>query len=272
MTSKHPQAFTLTLMTSDIPLAIAADKAGIDRIGIDIERLGKSERQGHLNTWISHHKEGDLIELKDQLRSASLFARCNPIHAESCAEIDRLLNLGVTTLMLPYFKSTKEAETFIRLVDGRAHPVLLLETKEAATQVKEICSIPGVLEIHIGLNDMRLSLGWPGHFHVLASTWIEPLCAHILQAGHRLGIGGLARVGDLTLPVPTDLVAARIVGLGAQASLISRAFYRDIEASEMSTAISSLRNLLSSTATQAPSWHAEVKAQLNQKAERFSPQ
>jgi hypothetical protein len=268
---KSPSDFILTLMTNDLTLAQAADRAGVNRIGIDIERIGKQSRQGHLKTWISHHKEPDLAGLRENLYSASLFARCNPIHAGSQDEIERLINAGASTLMLPYFKTTQEVEQFIRWVDGRAHPVLLLETKEAAEKADEFCKIPGVREIHIGLNDMRLSLGWPSHFHVLASPWIEPLCARVLDAGHRLGIGGMARVGDQTLPVPTELVAARIVGLGARASLISRAFFRDIEPSAMDEEIASLRNWIRHAATQPKSWHADINTELQRETEHFSP-
>ncbi|MGD9946390.1 MAG: hypothetical protein AB7S98_24500 [Burkholderiaceae bacterium] len=152
--------FVLTLFTADPALAAAADAAGIDRIGVDLEAIGKQARQGHLNTWISDHHVEDLPRIAAVLRRASLFARCNPIHAESAAEIDALLGLGVRVLMLPYFRSAAEAERFIRLVDGRAHPVLLLETAAAAAEVDELCRIDGVREIHVGLNDMRLSLGW----------------------------------------------------------------------------------------------------------------
>jgi len=263
--------FALTLMTNDLVLAHAADRAGVDRIGIDMERIGKQARQGHLKTWISHHEEADLIGLGENVSPTRLFARCNPIHANSRDEIDRLIGLGVHTLMLPYFKTTQQAEQFISLVDGRAHPVLLLETSEAADKLDEICKIPGVREIHIGLNDMRLSLGWPSHFHVLASAWIEPLCNRILDAGHRLGIGGLARMGDQSLPVATDLVAARIAGLGASAALISRAFYRDIETSAMDAEIASLRDWIAYAAIQPREWYVDINTQLQREIEHFSP-
>ena len=40
----------LTLWTNDPALARRADDAGIDRVGIDLDRLGKAERQQGLNT------------------------------------------------------------------------------------------------------------------------------------------------------------------------------------------------------------------------------
>ena len=46
--------FALTLFTNDVELARRADVAGVNRIGLDLEVLGKAKRQQHLNTWISH--------------------------------------------------------------------------------------------------------------------------------------------------------------------------------------------------------------------------
>lgn len=218
--------FTLTLFTRDPELALAADRAGVDRIGVDIERLGKNARQSHLSTWISDHQELDLVPLRKQLVRARLFARCNPLHAGSSAEIDRLLDLGVQVIMLPFFHEAGEAEQFIRLVDGRATPVLLLETAAAASSVADICRVGGVEEIHIGLNDLYLSLGWKSHFEVLVSDLLERLSAAILESGLRLGVGGLGRAGDNSLPVPADLVYAQYPRLGASAALISRVFFR----------------------------------------------
>ena len=37
--------FRLTLWTADAALAARADAAGVDRIGVDLDRLGKAERQ-----------------------------------------------------------------------------------------------------------------------------------------------------------------------------------------------------------------------------------
>ena len=188
--------FVLTLFTNDPALAARADRAGVNRIGVDIERIGKDSRQGHLPTWISDHREEDLVGLRSVLQHAALFARCNPIHPGSKDEVDRLIDMGVQVLMLPYFETVQEAEHFIRLVDGRARPVLLLETSGAAAVTTDLCRIPGVCEIHVGLNDMRLSLGWPSHFHVLVSDFLRRICDTVLASGLRLGVGGCGRAGD----------------------------------------------------------------------------
>ena len=246
--------FILTLFTNDPLLAVAADLAGVDRIGIDIERIGKHLRQGHLPTWISDHREEDLPGIHAALGQARLFARCNPLHGESGGEIERLLGSGVQVLMLPYFKSAYEAERFIRLVDGRAHPVLLLETREAAALTPDLCRIPGVGEIHVGLNDMRLSLGWPSHFHVLVSEFLQRLCATIRAADIRLGVGGVGRCGDDGLPIPSDLVIAQLPRLGATSALLSRAFFRPPMPEDLGLEMRRLRACLEEYSAMPEEW------------------
>ena len=254
--------FIFTLFTNRAELAAAADTAGIDRIGVDLESIGKQARQGHLNTWISDHQEHDLPALRPAIRHSKLFARCNPVHPGLQDELDRLLAAGVEVIMLPYFQSAIEAERFIRLLDGRATPVLLLETAAAAADIHNICQLDGIDEIHIGLNDLHLSLGWPSHFHLLVSDLLQQLSDRILSAGLRLGIGGLGRAGDNNLPIPADLVCAQLPRLGATASLISRAFFRGNQTINLQTEIPKLRQQLGDFQQQPAATLQQYKAQL----------
>lgn len=261
--------FVLTLFTNDPALAAVADKGGVDRIGVDVEQIGKGARQGHLATWISDHAEADLMRVRPALQQAKLFARCNPVHAGLRDEIDRLIAAGAQVIMLPYFKTAADAETFVRLVDQRVHPVLLVETADAAAVIDDLCRIAGVSEIHVGLNDMRLSLGWPSHFHVLVSDFLERLCDAVLGAGHRLGVGGLGRAHDNDLPVPADLVAAQMVRLQATASLVSRSFFRAPAPADLEAEFARLRAFLDDCAMQSPDWHAAQRRALQQRIEQL---
>ncbi len=66
--------FKLTLLTDDPGLAADADAAGIDRIGVDIERLGKAERQRcHAGARLSGHSLEDLEQLSRRVRRGRLF-------------------------------------------------------------------------------------------------------------------------------------------------------------------------------------------------------
>lgn len=216
--------FILTLFTNDIELARRADEAGINRIGLDLERIGKAERQQYLRTWISDHEEHQLPALRQTLKKAKLFARTNPIHSGSRQEIDRLIHCGVEVLMLPMFKTTQEAGKFIEIIAGRAEVSLLLETAAAAARIHEIVKLQGIDEIHIGLNDLYLSLGLENHFELLGSRLMDFLSEVVVEAEIPFGFGGIGRVTDERLPMPSDMVYAQYPRLRADRALISRVF------------------------------------------------
>lgn len=219
-----PGDVVLTLWTADACLARRADAAGIDRIGVDLERLGKRERQRGRRTWISPHREEDLTAIGAALSRSALFARTDPLHDGTAEQVERLVAMRVDVLMLPMFRTAEEVERFVELVGGRARVVLLLETTEAARRIEEIAAVPGVEEVHLGLNDLSLELGLPNRFSVLATDLVDRVAAAVSARGLRFGAGGIGRVDDPGLPVPGDLIYAQFARLRASAALISRSF------------------------------------------------
>jgi hypothetical protein len=228
----------LTLWTGDPRLAARADAAGVDRIGVDLERLGKAERQRGLGTWISAHAEADLAALAPALTRAALFARVNPINADSPREIETVIALGARVLMLPMVTTRDEATRFVDLVGGRAEVVLLVERREALAAVGPLAAVTGVDEIHIGLNDLALSFGLPNRWLGLAGDRLATASAAVRAAGKRFGFGGIGAVDDAALPIPADLVYAEYARLGATAALLARAFPLD---GDLATAIADAR-------------------------------
>lgn len=218
--------FLLTMMWSPDPaLAERADRAGIDRIGLDLESLGKAERQRGLATFISTHRAEDLAAMRRAVTRGELFCRVNPVHERTSAEVDLVLGHGVDVLMLPMFTTADEVSRFVDIVGGRAKVVPLLEHRLAADEVEKIVEIPGIDCLHVGLNDLALSLGAGNRFALMAS----PLLARIAMAAHRKGlrlcIGGIGRAMDDTLPIPSDLVYSQYAALGATGALVSRSFF-----------------------------------------------
>lgn len=219
--------FVLTMLDSNDPhLARRADQAGVNYIGIDLERIGKKERQGHLKVWISDHEESDLPAIKKVLSRSKLFVRTNPIHAESKEEIDRIIAVGAEVLMLPMFRTPGEVARYVDIVAARSEIILLLETADAAERIDEIARIGGVDEISVGLNDMRLSLGLPSQFHVLVSDLMVRLSDSVNGVGTRFGFGAVGRVGDDNLPINPDIVYAQYPRLNAVSARVSRYFLR----------------------------------------------
>jgi len=217
-------AFTFTLWTNDPGLARRADAAGVDRIGLDLETRGKASRQRGLPTWISTHDVVQLPAICDALHTASPFVRCNPLNARSREEVEYLLDHGVAILMLPNFTDLGDVERFLRIVDGRATVVPLVERLAALKAVQGFSVLHEINEIHIGLNDLSIDLGFKNRLAILATDLIADAALAARDAGLRLSVGGVGRAMDDSLPVPSDLVYAQYPRLNATGALISRSF------------------------------------------------
>jgi 2-keto-3-deoxy-L-rhamnonate aldolase RhmA len=204
------------------PHVWAADLAGVDRVMVDLEILGKQERQGHLDTVISGHSLDDVAFVRSILSRSSLMVRVNPIHEGTAAEIDAVLARGAETVMLPMFMSVQEVETFVALINGRARVSLLLETAQALGRAEQILSVGGIDEVHFGLNDLHLALHLGFMFEVLAGGLVDHLAGVCTKRGLKFGFGGIARPGQGLLPAESILVEhAR---LGSTQVILSRDF------------------------------------------------
>lgn len=215
----------LTLWTDDPQLARRADAAGIQRVGVDLERLGKAERQRGLGTWISPHRADDLEAVGAGLSGARLFARVNPLHSGSGQEVEEVLARGAEILMLPMVATADEAREFADLVGGAAAVVLLVERIDALRRIDDLVAVDGVDEVHIGLNDLALTLRLRNRWLALAGDLALNAGAAARAAGKRFGLGAIGRVGDTHLPIPPDLVYAEYARTGATAALVSRSFF-----------------------------------------------
>ena len=187
-------------ITNRPEVAHIAELSGVDRIFVDLETIGKQERQGGMDTVQSHHTLDDVAVVGNSIDRAELLVRSNPIHPGSRAEIDTIVSNGADVIMLPYFKTVNEAAKFIDLVAGRAKTSLLVETAEAVEQIDAILSLEGIDEIHIGLNDLHLAYGMKFMFELLTDGTVERLGCKILARGIPYGFGGIARLGAGALP------------------------------------------------------------------------
>ena len=68
------------IIENDLELIKKYDSIGVDRIFIDLEILGKKERQGHLDTVISNHSIEDIKNIKPYLKNSKLLVRINPLN------------------------------------------------------------------------------------------------------------------------------------------------------------------------------------------------
>jgi len=271
-TAQFGEDFCLTLITDDATLAAHADAAGVNRIGVDLEYLGKTERQLSPDARFSRHNWDDLSRISKCLNLADLFVRINPIHAGTEAEIETALELGANVLMLPNFRSADEAATFVRAVRGRARVSILVEMAPAVVRIREILDVPGIDEVMIGLNDLHLQCGVANHFEVLASPLVDMLATEVLRKGLPLSIGGVGRVGDRVQPIPTDLVYAQYPRLGATGAWLARSFANtSLSAEGFQSSILALRHRLTEWAASRADDLERARVELSRYAAQWRP-
>jgi len=250
----------LLKITNDPELARRCDELGGIRLFVDLERLGKAERQAGRNTYISNHQIDDIGLIKAQLRQSRLMVRVNPLHDGTQAEVEAVLAQGLTQgqgpqadlLMLPMFTNAQTLRRFIDIVAGRCPIVPLLETADALASIDEWIGFPGLEEIYVGLNDLHISLAMRFMFEPLANGMVDRAAAITARRGLRFGFGGMARMNEGLLP-GRDVLAEHL-RLGSQAVILSRtfAYHRRGDDTPFEDAILALREAEVELATRSP--------------------
>lgn len=212
----------LMYITNNVKMAKIVEEAGVERVWVDLETIGKAKRQKGYDTVKSHHSIKDIALIKSVLNQAKLQVRINPINPGTKQEIEAVINSGADIIMLPYYKTVEEVETFSKYVDGRVKTVLLLETREANECLDATLSVPGIDEVHIGLNDLHLSYGKNFMFELLADGTVEAICEKIRSVGKPYGFGGIAKLGSGMLPA--EKVIMEHYRLGSTRAILSRSF------------------------------------------------
>ena len=219
----------LMYITNRAEIAQIAEKNGVDRIFVDMEYIGKAERQSGRNSVKNRHTIEDVKTICEVVSLAQVLVRVNPIHETQddgypCTEkeIDSVIAAGADIVMLPYYKTMKEVERFLSAVNGRAKTVLLLETAEAAELVDAAAQLDGVDEIHIGINDLSISYHKAFLFEPLCDGTVERLCRHLKQKQKPYGFGGLASLGRGL--VPAEMILKEHYRLGSTRAILSRSF------------------------------------------------
>ena len=253
----------LIQITNDPAFARRCDALGGFRLFVDLERLGKAERQAGRNTFISAHQLEDVGRVRAVLRRSPLMVRVNPLHEDTRAEVDAVLAQGADLLMLPMFTTAGELRAFSDLVAGRVPIVPLLETASALRNVQEWAATPGLREIFVGLNDLHLSLGCRFMFEPLADGSVERVGRIARRHGLPFGFGGIARLDEGLLP-GRDVLAEHL-RLGSGAVILSRTFHRDSEM-DFEREIAALRQAERELAARTP---AQVEADAVRIAQRI---
>ncbi len=213
------------LYITDSPdIARYVDQCGVDRIFIDLELLGKVERQGGRDTVISHHQVKNISRVKSVVQHAEVMVRLNPLNPESSKEIEAVIDQGADCIMLPMFKSVGDVEWFCERVNHRAKVVLLVETVEAMMNLSQIVRVPGVTQIHIGLNDLHLDLDLNFMFELMSNGMVEEMADICRSVNMPFGVGGISTMEQGL--VTGNLVLSEHARLGSEWVILSRSFHQ----------------------------------------------
>lgn len=213
----------LIQITNDPALAGRCDALEGMRLFVDLERLGKAERQTGRNTFISEHTVADVGRIRATVRRSRLMVRVNPLNPGTPLEVEAVLGEGADLLMLPMFHRAAQVREFAEIVGGRVPIVALLETAAAFDTLAEWIDTPGLHEVFVGLNDLHISLGHRFMFEPLAQGLVEQVAQAARIRGLRFGFGGIARLDEGLLP-GLDVLAEHL-RLGSGAVILSRTFH-----------------------------------------------
>ena len=218
----------LMYITNRTDVALIAESAGVDRIFVDLEYIGKNLRQGGMDTVQNRHTPQDAAAIKKVLTKSELLVRVNPIHDATDDynstedEINEVVNAGADIIMLPYFKTDKDVKRFINAVNGRAKTMLLFESAASVENIDSILELEGIDEVYIGLNDLSLDYGRKFLFSILADGTVEKITKKFKDKNLSFGFGGVATLDGGALP--GEKVLPEHYALGSTCVILSRAF------------------------------------------------
>ena len=215
-------ALNVFYITNNPKIALIAESAGVNRIWVDLETLGKEERQRGINSVKSHHSIEDIKVISPLLTRAEMLVRVNPWNVNSKTEIEKVIKAGAQIIMLPMWKTAVEVQNFLNAVAGRVKTTLLLETKEAEECLDEVLELNGIDEIHIGLNDLHLSYGLSFMFELLSNGTVERIVNKIKAKNIPYGFGGISHLGDGM--IPAEMIIMEHYRLGSTRAILSRGF------------------------------------------------
>ena len=198
---------------------VAAGAAGIV---VDWERRGKARRQLGEGTQINADTPEDLARMR-AATDGRLLCRINGFGPWTGGEIDEAVARGADEILLPMVRSTEEVDRTLDAVAGRCGLGILIETQDAVDRTAALARRP-LSRIYVGLNDLRIDRGSTELFRPLVDGTVDAVRAEVAQP---FGVGGLTLPG-CGFPVPSDLLAAELVRLGADFTFLRRSFTADI--------------------------------------------
>jgi hypothetical protein len=223
--------------------------AGAAGIVVDWERRGKDRRQLGEGTQINSDTPEDLARMRAAI-DGRLLCRINGYGPWTGDEVTEAIDRGADEILLPMVRTTEEVDRTLDLVAGRCGVGILIETQAAVDRAAQLARRP-LSRIYLGLNDLRIDRRSHELFRPLVDGTVDRVRAEVAQP---FGVAGLTLPGGGS-PVPSDLLAAELVRLGADFTFLRRSFTADMAGRDPSTEVP---GLLASVAALGRAEPAEV--------------
>ena len=260
-----------SLITNDPRLAREAGAAGIQRIMIDLETHGKAQRQAGQGLFLSTHRLADIPHVKRAVSLSELVVRINPLHAQSGAEIADVIDAGADFIMLPFFQTSEQVANFHALIAGRVRTILLVETGQAVSTLELIIERSCYDEVHVGLNDLALSLGRSSIFDLVLDGTLDAIASLLSSHGKPYGMGGVGALGRLDLPVSPLAFFIEQIRLSASRGWLGRSFRDVVSAGGLDEEVRRLFTVYDTWSNAAPAALARNQRALHDQIRALSP-
>jgi hypothetical protein len=212
----------LFLFTVDAGWGRDVVAAGAAGIVVDWERRGKARRQAGEGTQINRDTPDDLSRMR-AATDGRLLCRINGYGPWTSWEIGEAVTRGADEILLPMVRTPEEVDRALDLVAGRCGLGILVETRDAVLRARQLAARP-LSRVYVGLNDLRIDRRSDNLFLPLVDGTVDEL---------RAAVPGCFGVAGVTLPgggarVPSALLAAELLRLGADFTFLRRAFTADM--------------------------------------------
>lgn len=235
-------------VTHDPAVAVAVCGAGPGGVMVDWERRGKAARQRGVDTQVAPGTLADLRAVRAAVPDAPVVVRLDGVGPGTPGQVARALAGGADEVLVPMVRTAAEVDRVVALVAGRAGVAVMVETVDALRVLPELVRRP-LSRAYVGLHDLMIDrhAHRVGPFGPLVDGTLDEVAATVHAAGLPFGVAGLTVVGGGE-PVPSRLLAAELVRLGADFTFLRRSFLRDTVPGQRPAAVAAMHAEVASLA------------------------
>jgi hypothetical protein len=134
--------------------------------------------------------------------------------------------MGANFIMVPMIRNIDEFKSIVDYVGDRADIIPLIETSYSLFNLNLIIEYSCVKQIHFGLNDLCIDIGFENIFQILLSKFFKNFIDHAVEMVDLVGIGGIGSPQN-AMKVDSLLLLAQYIDLKSTSVILSRSFFNN---------------------------------------------